>query len=325
MKISQTSSAPAQPLLEMRHLLMIQAIAQTGNLTRAAETLAVTPSALSHRLGEAERRMGRRLCDREGRKVTLTPAGQTILRSAEQALALVTQAEADLARLHGGGYERAIRLAVGHYGAYDWFPDFYGLWQDRRTDTHVYVRPDMQRDPVGGLRDGLVDVILVPYRPRDPDLLATELFADELVFLCPPGDPLAGADWIEGADLADREFLTYTRVVVPDQEYERFIRPSGARTDRWVDMEDPNLIARLVARGRGVSILSRWATAAACAAGGVATVRITRDGLPVPWCAVIKQAAAQDEQLVAVVDALRRFFNPGMRRETGFAPADPAI
>jgi LysR family transcriptional regulator for metE and metH len=42
------------PRLEVRHLQMIQAIAETGRVTEAAEMLGLTPSALSHRIREAE-------------------------------------------------------------------------------------------------------------------------------------------------------------------------------------------------------------------------------------------------------------------------------
>ena len=304
-----TIEGTARPALEIRHLLMITAIARTGNLTRAAQALAVTPSALSHRLGEAERRIGRQLCLREGRKVTLTPAGQMILRSAEQALTLVAQAEADVAHLLGGVHERSVRLAVGHYGAYDWFTDFYCNWRAAHEDVHICVRADMQGDPVDGLREGLVDVVLLPYRPAGPGLTPVELFQDELVLICAPGDPLAAKSWIEGADLMDRDFLTYTRRVVPDHEYERFIRPSGVRTDRWLDMEDPGVITALVARGQGVSILSRWAVEAAVARGDVVAVRVGREGLPVPWCAVTRASREQDVQLSAVVSALEQHFS----------------
>jgi hypothetical protein len=42
----------------MHHLMMISVIARQKNLTKAANEMGVTPSALSHRLAEAERRMG---------------------------------------------------------------------------------------------------------------------------------------------------------------------------------------------------------------------------------------------------------------------------
>jgi LysR family transcriptional regulator for metE and metH len=46
---------------------------------------------------------------------------------------------------------------------------------------------------------------------------------------------------------------------VPNQEYERFLRPQNAHPARFIDMEPPEVIADLVAAGHGVSILSQWA------------------------------------------------------------------
>ena len=148
----------------------------------------------------------------------------------------------------------------------------------------------------------------MPYRPREMDVVAYPLFEDALLFICAPDDPLAQAKWIEGPDLEGRDFLTYTRILVPGQEFERFIRPSGVRTDRWLDMENPAVIAELVARGWGVSILSQWATRAATNAGKIAARPVTQDGLGIEWCVAVKQSAEGDGALMALVAALQEGF-----------------
>ena len=45
------------PLLEVRHLSLVNEIAATGSVTRAAERLHLTQSALSHQLRDIESRL----------------------------------------------------------------------------------------------------------------------------------------------------------------------------------------------------------------------------------------------------------------------------
>ena len=79
--------------LNYHHLRYFRAIAQTGNLTRAAEHLNISPSALSIQLGQLEESLGQELFERRKKRLELTEAGrlaldyaETIFRSGEELL-----------------------------------------------------------------------------------------------------------------------------------------------------------------------------------------------------------------------------------------------
>ena len=55
------------------------AAARSGNLTRAAEAMHLTVSALSHQVRTLEERLGRRLFVRNARGVSLTEAGERLM------------------------------------------------------------------------------------------------------------------------------------------------------------------------------------------------------------------------------------------------------
>ena len=69
--------------LNYRHLRYFWAIAQARSLTRAAEQLHVSPSALSVQLRKLEDRLGHALFAREGRRLVLTEAGRIALEHAQ--------------------------------------------------------------------------------------------------------------------------------------------------------------------------------------------------------------------------------------------------
>ena len=67
------------PTLEVRHLSLVNEIAATGSVTRAAERLHLTQSALSHQLRDIESRLGIQLFLRLGKRMVLTPPGERVL------------------------------------------------------------------------------------------------------------------------------------------------------------------------------------------------------------------------------------------------------
>src|SRR6187549_686073 len=84
--------------LELRHLVALKAIAEEGTFGRAARRLGYTQSAISQQIATLERIVGQRLIDRPGgpRPVSLTEAGELLLRHADAIAARLQAAQAAL-------------------------------------------------------------------------------------------------------------------------------------------------------------------------------------------------------------------------------------
>src|SRR6266545_2120789 len=100
--------------LELRHLIALKAIAEEGTFGRAAASLGYTQSAVSQQIAMLERIVGQQLIDRPGgpRPVSLTEAGEVLLRHADAIDARLQAAQADMAALDAGD---AGALHVGTY------------------------------------------------------------------------------------------------------------------------------------------------------------------------------------------------------------------
>ena len=70
-------------------------VATLQSVTRAAERLCITQSAMSSRIAVLECELGTPLLDRSERRVQLTPAGACFLGHAQHMLTLMRQAQAD--------------------------------------------------------------------------------------------------------------------------------------------------------------------------------------------------------------------------------------
>ena len=109
-RISYIHTVPL-PQIEVRHLALVTEIADTGSVTRAAERLHLTQSALSHQLRDIESRLATPLFLRLGRRMVLTPAGERVLSSARRVLDDLARTEA---RPADDGHAEHRRAAVVH-------------------------------------------------------------------------------------------------------------------------------------------------------------------------------------------------------------------
>ena len=94
-------------MLETHRLRLLKEFAERGTIVAAAAALGYTPSAVSQQLATLEREAGVALLDRTARTAELTDSGRRLAAHAERILALVEEAEADLA-----GREPSGRVAV---------------------------------------------------------------------------------------------------------------------------------------------------------------------------------------------------------------------
>jgi LysR family transcriptional regulator, transcriptional activator of nhaA len=96
--------------INYHHLHYFWAVAKEGNLTRTAELLHVSQSALSAQIRQLETQLGLALFAREGRRLAITEAGQMVLRHAEGIFAMGAEL---VASVQGQGQTTRQKLRIG--------------------------------------------------------------------------------------------------------------------------------------------------------------------------------------------------------------------
>ena len=81
-----------------RQLRVFAEVARLGSMIRTAETLHLTPQAISMQIRDIEAQVGLPLFDRSGRNVTLSTAGEYFLVHARRLLANLQEADNAMAR-----------------------------------------------------------------------------------------------------------------------------------------------------------------------------------------------------------------------------------
>ena len=226
--------------LELRHLKVVCAIAETGSVTKAASLLGLAQPALTAQLQRIERTLGGPLFDRDRRGARPTALGELVLSRARVLLPAMKGLQDEAARLAGAGADDAVmsRYRFGTLGG----PVIGGLVH-RLSET----QPDAQ---------------ITTHASYWVDELAHMVIAGKLDFaqvgVC--GDAIPSADY----------GLVWQTVAV---DAVCVLMPEDHRQAKGVDIDLAELAEEGWAAGTGDGCLAEC-FAAACARAGFAPKRV---------------------------------------------------
>jgi LysR family transcriptional regulator for metE and metH len=278
--------------LEIRHLKLLTAVADSGSVTKAGKCLHLTQSALSHQLRDAEEKLGTALFLRLGKKMVMTPAGETLLVSARRVLEDLGNTEAQIEGLNGGS-RGVIRLCTECYTCYHWLPPLLKKFHDKFADVEVNIDADVTAHAVTALLEGRLDVAISSTPPRNKSLRLTPMFEDEIVLVMAPGHRLASFRRVHARDLEHETVLIYP----PREEstlLQKVMRPAGVEPRRIIEVPLTEAIVEMAAAGTGIGFLARWAVLPQMESGKIAARPLSTGGFRRQWHAMTlrNQAAA---------------------------------
>ncbi len=239
--------------LEIKHLRLIQAIAEFGNVTRAAAKLCISQPALSKQLLELERSIELSLFHRTKRAMLLTEAGELFLTHARKILDDVDQLEGELQRLVKGE-AKTLRISVDRVHQDDWLLEALERYRAQHPSVELGIKsvPNLleallQRD---------VDLIVVGEVIDASGVNYVELCEDEMLLVTSPEHPLARRSYIELQDLNGVE-LAYSFALEESYLHQRYLHPNRVRLGAFHHIQKVSAILKMVETSRAVSILPR--------------------------------------------------------------------
>jgi LysR family transcriptional activator of nhaA len=149
--------------INYNHLRYFWAVAHEGNLTRTAERLGVSQSALSIQIKKLEDRLGQPLFERRGRTLVLTEAGRIALDRADAIFATGDE----LVALFGGrdvAARQVLRVGSAATLSRNFQLDFLRPLLGR-DDVEVVVRSGSPADLLAALEAHRLDVVLATAAP----------------------------------------------------------------------------------------------------------------------------------------------------------------
>jgi DNA-binding transcriptional LysR family regulator len=205
MSATGSTSPAAWPGLELRHLLALVAVVETGTFSGAAEQLGYTQSAVSQQVGTLERIVGASLFERPGgrRPVRLTAAGEMLLTHARAVLARVGSAAADLRAL-ASGEQGELRVGTLPSVGTKVLPRLLATFRAEWPGIEIVLRESRDgAELIRAVETGDIDVTFIDIGPYQTGPLEVRpLLDDPMVFLAPADTPEAVRRVVSIADIA---------------------------------------------------------------------------------------------------------------------------
>jgi LysR family transcriptional regulator for metE and metH len=247
----------ATTALEFRHMETLLALAECGSLSKAAERLCLTQSALSHQLRALESHYGAAVVEKNIRPLRFTAIGERLLTLARSVMPLVAEAGRDIARL-AEGHAGPLRVAVQCHNCFDWLMPAMDSYRTLWPEVELDIISGFVVDPLPLLERGEAELAVIhDQQPPHPHVVFSPLFRYESVALMSPRHRLAAKSWLEAADFAEETLITYP---VPDEMLDvmkHCLIPAGINPKRRT-AELTVAILQLVASGRGIAALPSW-------------------------------------------------------------------
>lgn len=243
-------------MLELRHLKTVVALAESGNLSKAAKRVNLSQPAVSHQIRGIEEYYDIELFERKSDPLKLTAAGQLLVELAYDVTKRIQNGERDLARI-AQGQAGELRIAVECHSCFDWLMPSMDAFREHWPQVELDLVSGFHADPVGLLEENRADLVIVSHAQKRSGVSFHPLFAYEVLALVSRHHPLARKPYLTASDFKHETLVTYP---IPDDRLDLVrdvLGPARVNPDRR-KTELTVAILQLVASGRGVGALPGW-------------------------------------------------------------------
>lgn len=243
--------------LKTRHLLLLSAIGEEGNICRAAEMLSMSQPAASRLLRELEEIIGTELFERQARGVKANWYGEALIRHSRNALSSLTEAAAEIDALKSG---RTGQVNVGSIAgpAGGLVPRAVMRVALAFPLVRVQVIVDTSDRLIQSLGEGRID-IMVGRLPRQHDssrFTFDRLGEERICAVARPGHPLLGSQKLELPQLADLAWIVPPVGTALRHRFELMFREAGLDCpNRLVETASPMVVTKSLEESDFVAVL----------------------------------------------------------------------
>jgi LysR family transcriptional regulator for metE and metH len=279
------------------------ALNEKGTLTQAADALFLTQSALSHQIRHLEKKLNVKLWQRCGRRLRLTPAGELLLKTAQQVMPAIQQTELALKSM-GEGQQGLLRIGVECFPCHEWLTKVIAKFLTDKPNIDVDIIRQFQFSGLEGVLHHHIDLLITPDICHHEDLLNIPLFEYEQVLLVSNSHPLADQKQVSAQQLKDQVLFTFPVEKQRLDIFNQFLGPENITPKAHKSIESVAIMLQMVSHQRGVCVLPEWLADKHAEEFGISKLHLGEQGLFKTLYATVK---VQDKSL----NYLQRFIELG--------------
>lgn len=260
-----------------RQLRVFSEVARQLSFVKAAQSLHLTPPAVTMQVRELEKHIGLPLFERSGRQVALTTVGEYMLVYARKMLSTLKDAEDAAARLQK---LEIGTLTIGMVSTAKYFlPYLLAEWRKEHEGIDVKLVVGNREQLVEMLLGSEVDVAIMGQPPKDMAVRAEPFAAQPHVFVAPRNHPLVNQRTLPIEALSGESFIVRENGSGTRAALERFLASQHVKLHVSMELSSNEIIKHAVMAGLGLSFLSVHTVGMELENGLISVLNV--DGAPV--------------------------------------------
>jgi len=242
---------------DIHALKVFLAVVDKLSFTRAAESLFLTQSAVSHQVARLEKSFGTPLFNRVGRKVEVTEAGNVLIGHARRVFAQIEQAHAEVRRA-AHPEEGSLRIGASSTACEFFIPESLREFNECFPRYRLSIIPGDSPVIAERLLEGLIDLGILIRPDQKLKLDYQELFTDYLGVVVSPLHPWARDGKVNKKDLGDQQLVLYNRSSATFRLVERHLLRQKMAIRDPIELGSMQAIKALIKLGLGVGVMAKW-------------------------------------------------------------------
>lgn len=187
-------------------LKVFYTVANRLSFTKAATELFITQPAVSKHIQELEEQYKIKLFDRNGSKISLTKAGELLLKHTKNIFQIYREIDFDLSTLINQ-QQGTLRLGASTTISQYIIPPLLAHFHQKMKDIKVNLLNGNTEQIESALLNKKIEIGIVEGQSKNQSIKYTKFLKDELVLVCNSKNPLVNKEEITKEDLTKMQFL----------------------------------------------------------------------------------------------------------------------
>lgn len=262
--------------MNIDHLKTFREIARLGSFSAVAKELGISQPAVSFQIQKLEQELGTRLIDRSQRAITLTSAGQRLLRFAGEVEEHRERLQHDLEEMRedvSGDLNIAASTIPGEY----LLPPLLSKFKHQHPAVKIQVAVTDSITVINRVRDNAYEVGFCGIEPDGKDLEFFKIGSDEITLIVFSGHPFAGRAEITPDELTDEPFIFREGTSGTQRNLENLLSKAGFDIRKWspqLVLGSTQAVIAAVAAGAGIAFISSVAVRRGATMAAIREVKV---------------------------------------------------
>ncbi|MEI7297459.1 LysR substrate-binding domain-containing protein [Paraburkholderia tropica] len=239
-------------------LRLFVAVCEEGSIGRASEREEITPSAISKRIADIEASIGTPLLLRSPRGVTMTPAGEALLRQGRQLMQTVERLHAELSEFASGVLGH-VRVLANVSSIVEFLPEELSSFLRANNHIRIELEERVSTDIVRGIADGAADIGICRDFVNTSNLEVFPYRTDHLSVVVNEEHPFATLEHVSFIDTLDCDYMGLVLNASVDRLINRIAADYGKTVRYRMHVSSFDAAFRLIGEGLAIAVLPQEA------------------------------------------------------------------